>query len=510
MAICISSSRLRGLALLSSSLLLPLEAAKAQGTGDDPTVRALIDLLVERGTISRAEADTLVKAAQARAPADPSEHAVSPPKPPSPVTRDLEVKAPPPFAKQEEEGTPDPSTASPYPSRLVVKAAQSNALTVDWSEGDPKFTSPGGFSFRPRGRIIVDGQMTSGSRYADRNISTTGARAARLGFEGTYGNDLFYQFEADFADAATEVTSAYFGWRRKLSPKVTTELNVGSRLTERGIDGSTGSDQTPLMERNAVTIALVPLKGFFGLGFTSKTFGPNWHVAVSLVGEPINSSSASGDSKTIIARGHWNPVKTDNALIHLGAWGYHEDFSSSVENLTINVRKANRYNDNVRVFAGPLPDPRGSEAFGLEAGGTYKGFWAFAEYGQRRVRFRQSAGLADVTLKASSVSAGWVLTGEKAPFAQRAGSFTMLDVANPVFEGGPGAIEVVARYERTDYRDAPLGGSGDAWTAGVNWYFNDISRMMVNYIRFRTDNRAGDYIGPDTGDIVATRFQISF
>lgn len=508
MTITITKSWLRGLILFSSSLLFPPEAAasQAQGSTGDPTVRALIDLLVERGTISRREADKLVEAATLRTSVDRAELGSATPA----AAADVEASSPAVFSKQEAEGTPDPSTASPYPSRLVVKAAQSNALTVDWSEGDPKFTSPGGFSFRPRGRIIVDGQITSGSRYAERNISTTGARAARLGFEGTYGNTVFYQFEADFADAATEVTSAYFGWRKKLSSEITTEINVGSRLTERGIDGSTGSDQTPLMERNAVTIALVPLKGFFGLGFTSKTFGPNWHVAVSLVGEPINSSSASGDTKTIIARAHWNPVKTDNALIHLGGWGYHEDFSPSVENLTINVREANRYNDNVRVFAGPLADPRGSEAFGLEFGGTYKGLWAFGEYGERHVRFRESAALDNVTLRAASVSAGWVLTGEKAPFAQRAGTFTMINVANPVFEGGSGAIELAFRYERTDYRDAPLGGRGNAWTAGLNWYFNDIARMMVNYIRFETNNRAGDYPGSDTGDLIATRFQISF
>lgn len=487
--------RKRALILIATTVSVTSLPAHAETNSSDATVKALIDLLVQRGTISRQEADQLVAAAQQRA---------------APPPASIEVKAPAFLSQQEAAGTPDPSTAAPYPPQLVVKAAESNSLTVDWSEGDPKFVSPGGFSFRPRGRILIDGQLASGSRFSDRNISTTGARAARLGFEGTYGSNFFYQFEVDFADAATEVTSAYFGWRKKLSNSVTTELNVGSRLTERGIDGSTGSDQTPFLERNAITIALVPLKGFFGLGFTSKTFGSNWHVAVSVVGEPINSSSASDDSTTIIGRAHWNPIKTSAGVVHLGAWGYHEDYSSSVTNLTVNAREANRYNDNIRIFTGPLGAPNHSNAFGLELGGTHNGLWAFGEYGERHIQFRPSTGLGLVKLKAAAVSAGWVMTGEKAPFAQRGGTFTMMDVANPVFEGGLGAIELVARYENTDFSDAPLGGKGRAWTAGLNWYLNDISRVMLNYIHFKTNNKSGDYVGPDAGNLLGTRFQISF
>ncbi|MDP1026834.1 porin [Sphingomonas sp. KR1UV-12] len=464
----------------------------------DAKVDALIRVLVNRGTITAAEGRELLDATRTEpaAPMQGTSVAVAqtpPPEPAAPATR----------------RPPQPSAASPRaPSAAdLAAAARKDGLTVDWKGGAPRFISPGGFSFKPRGRILVDADTTTGSRFDDRNITTTGARALRFGFQGTYGQNILYQVEADFSDTA-EITSAYVGWRQKLTEKVTTELDVGSRLTERGLEGSSGSDQVPFMERNAVGIGLVPLKGFYGLGLTSKTFGPNWHVAAMVVGDGVDGNYAVSDTLTTMVRGHWNPIKVADGFVHVGGWGYREGFSPAVTALSLSVRQANRFNTTVRVLSGPLSNPDHAYAYGAELGGGYRNLWAFGEYGRRVVSYR--TGAAATPLAAWALSAGWMVTGENVPFDTRTGLYTTVDVAHPLDKGGLGALGLVVRYDGIDYSDAPLGGESKTLTLGANWYLNNIVRIMLNYTHADLTNRTGPYVGNDTTDTFATRFQISF
>ena len=77
-------------------------------------------------------------------------------------------------------------------------------------------------------------------------------------------------------------------------------------------------------------------------------------------------------------------------------------------------------------------------------------------------------------------------------------------------EGGVGAFELAARYDRYDFLDAARGGEGTAWTLGVNWYLNNWSRLMLNYVHWKTDNKVGNAQGPDSGNTMGVRAQVSF
>ena len=58
--------------------------------------------------------------------------------------------------------------------------------------------------------------------------------------------------------------------------------------------------------------------------------------------------------------------------------------------------------------------------------------------------------------------------------------------------------------------DAPRGGKGKSYTLGLNWYLNDWSRLMLNYIHWDTDNKVGSFQGPDTGNSIGMRAQVVF
>jgi phosphate-selective porin OprO/OprP len=131
-----------------------------------------------------------------------------------------------------------------------------------------------------------------------------------------------------------------------------------------------------------------------------------------------------------------------------------------------------------------------------------------AEAGERRARL--TGGRADFLSKAWSLSGGWFVTGDLPPYNPRLGSFGQPRVLKPIFEGGPGAIELTARYENLDYTSLLTGGRGWAATAGVNWYLNSFTRLQFNWVHWDTDNRAGAFTGPDSGETIGTRIAVTF
>jgi phosphate-selective porin OprO/OprP len=88
--------------------------------------------------------------------------------------------------------------------------------------------------------------------------------------------------------------------------------------------------------------------------------------------------------------------------------------------------------------------------------------------------------------------------------------FTRPHVLRPVGKGGAGAFELLARYDKYDFKDAPRGGEGHAITVGGNWYLNDIFDLKLNYIRWETDNLVGSFTGKDDGNTVLLRGEVVF
>lgn len=78
--------------------------------------------------------------------------------------------------------------------------------------------------------------------------------------------------------------------------------------------------------------------------------------------------------------------------------------------------------------------------------------------------------------------ASWLLTGETRAYNTRGGFFNQVTPARTVFEGGPGAWELVGRVSYTDLDDGPIRG-GRFWriTPMINWYLSDQLRLESAY-----------------------------
>lgn len=257
--------------------------------------------------------------------------------------------------------TAEPVVVTPFAPQIVppgpadIDIAQARAIaanpagvTTEWGAGLPVFRSADGvFTYKPRGRILVDVSSTRGSRYSGRNTTTTGMRALRLGLEGGVGPHFFYQFETDFSENEVDIVTAFMGWRNKIGTNIDYDIRAGHLFNDRAFEGSTGSDSTPFLERGTVSTAIIPQRGFYGIGVMGRIFGPNYHASVSITGDRVDGQQATNDSRTVSARAHWNPIKTDKSLLHIGAWGFDESLSSSATTLTRSTVIGGRFNGAV-------------------------------------------------------------------------------------------------------------------------------------------------------------------
>ena len=402
-----------------------------------------------------------------------------------------------------------PSDAHPpsLEARLArIERAQRDDAHVDWSKGTPEFVSADGkLSFRPRGRILIDAGTTTGSDDPARNLTATQARSLRLGMEGTFGKHLSYLLEGDFADNAVAIKSAYLAWTTGVLGQQA-EFALGNRLNDRGLDGSSGTISVPFLERNVVAQAIIPARGFFGLGAAARIYGDRWHVGVQVSGDDINNPGTASDGLTLAARAHWNPVRTNAWLVHLGLWGFHERLADDNKRPSRSVAVGGFDNDNLRIAPGSFAGATSGDGYGVELGTFHHSLWAYAEAGSRRLENR----LGDTTRQTAwAVQGGWFLTGETPPYLTRGGVWSRPKVLHPLTTGGSGAVELAARYEELDYSDNPTGGQGTALTFGINWYLNNFVRLQLNAIDWTLADPVA--LSPrDHGRSLIGRAQIAF
>lgn len=114
-----------------------------------------------------------------------------------------------------------------------------------------------------------------------------------------------------------------------------------------------------------------------------------------------------------------------------------------------------------------------------------------------------------INTSAFYVFGSYFLTGESRNYDLGSGTFDR-PRPNKNFrgkEGGPGAWELAARYSHIDLNDASIrGGEQDDITLGLNWYLNQNTKFMLNYIRADIDN---DTVNGNL-DIFMTRTQVDF
>ncbi len=362
-------------------------------------------------------------------------------------------------------------------------------LKVKW-KGAPELSSKDGkFKMKVRGRLNVDYNAI------DQDEDITGIpdvnafelRRARLGVEGTLWKDVDYKFEVDFANDTTAIKDAYFeytGWGPEF------KIRVGNFKTFNSLEHIMSSNYIEFMER-AAFIEAFQLDRQIGIGALYQR--EHFTLAAGVFGpRPSEEERWFQDVKTGAARVTAAPINEEGHVLHFGASWRSRDGATDPRPGTVATDQFFGYGARgadlhlaSRFVATPARFNRDT-FYGLEAAYVW-GPWSIqGEYGQLQANIDQRFVGNDPTYWGYYVEASWFLTGETRPY--KFGEFTRPEVLNPVFEGGHGAWQLIARYDvlsLTDNAETIVActtcGEQKTWQLGVNWWLNDHTRIMFNY-----------------------------
>jgi len=407
------------------------------------------------------------------------------------------------------ESAPQPvvqATASPVPAAAPAPStasAQGSGTQVAW-KGGPELTAPGGWSFKPRGRMQIDAAMVDAPATVavGHSLGTaTEFRRVYMGFDGTLPGNFGYRVEADFANSSVELTDVYLTY--KAADRLT--LTLGQHKPFGGLEELTSDLFTSMMERAAFTSAF----GFERRVGVSGTYAGK-QVLVQLGAFTDNAADLNADrnnSYSVDGRVVFSP-RIGSGTLHLGGSAHLREFNDLTSVARYRARPFVHTTD-VRLVDTGLFSATGERNYGAELAYVSGPFHGTVE-GHRMTALRP--GLPDPTFWGGYAEVGMLVTPGDTT-AYKGGAYDRIRPANPITEGGIGAIQLNARYDRIDLTDAGVSG-GLQQAAGLSavWIPTDYVRFLVNYGHLWVSNAAIP-AGPDPDyqvDTLGVRAQLDF
>lgn len=405
------------------------------------------------------------------------------------------------------EGVNAAQAAKPAAPVTIVEAAKPPE-SIRFS-GAPRFTAPGGWSFKPRGRLQYDAgwvEQPPGVRDPGLGFATE-LRRARLGVEGTVPGGFGYRFELDFAENV-EITDATLSYEASDA----LEIVLGQHNNYQSLEELTSSRFTSFLERAAFTDAFnferrVGFSGRYTQGALTAQAGLFTDNISDLSGDLGDENDRFGaDLRLVYA------PKLGETQLHFGGSAHYRDAGDLAENgATTRYRQRPMiHTTDTRILATPALRVDQETHYGLEAAMIRGPLHAAGEVHWLNPELLDRS--ADPTFFGGYAEVGYYLTGETRGYS--ADRFERTKVRRPVGGGGFGALQLNLRYDHLDLRDAGIvGGRQQGYQASLVWIPQDYVRFLINYGRLSYDDAAVAAAGGDRSysiDVIGARAQIDF
>lgn len=385
-------------------------------------------------------------------------------------------------------GQPAPaSVATPAPAPATASSVTAKPATEIVWKGAPEIKTADGWSFKPRGRMQVDVASIDAPAGVTKARGGVGTEFRRiyLGFDGKIPGGFAYRVDADIANSGVELADVYLTYGT--GPF---SVTAGQMKPFWSLDELTSDLFTSFAERASFTQAFnfkrrVGLAGQYkgkAVLLQGGVFGDN---ANDLLSDSDNSFSVDG-------RAVWMP-KFGDTQVHLAGSAHWRKLNDGPSGVRYAPRPFVHTTDARLVDTGIFTVTK-ELGLGVE-GALLRGPLHVASEGYWQKASRP--GLANPTFFGGYAEVGYVLTKGDAR-TYKDGAFDRLSPKRPITDGGPGAIEVNARYDLIDLTDAGIVG-GRQRTVGVSLVWAPISyvRITANYGHLMYDDAA---IGAANGD----------
>ncbi|WP_409432612.1 OprO/OprP family phosphate-selective porin [Litorimonas sp. RW-G-Af-16] len=334
------------------------------------------------------------------------------------------------------------------------------------------------------GRVMLDYTFADVND-PDSSINDIEARRVRLNATGKYGSAVSYKVELNkTGDKAINVEDAWI----QFSPENSKfKIKVGQFQTQNSLDELTSSRFSSTLERAAFTDAF----GFNRrLGVGVSTSGDNYTVDAGVFTDNLGGPDFDSVGNTVNLRGTYNPVKTDETLVHLGAsWRYRNGSDSDDSAVNDGIRYRQRPYTHIapsRIIT-TQRFAKSDNFIGAEAAVIHNQFWASGEYSVMKAN--GAATNPDANFGGYYGEVGVFIGGKK---GYKGGKFNRPIVDNPLGEGGFGAFSFVARYDSVDLQDEIYLGKLDTVILGADWWPTKQTRLGINYFDADAENGSAE------------------
>jgi phosphate-selective porin OprO/OprP len=229
------------------------------------------------------------------------------------------------------------------------------------------------------------------------------------------------------------------------------------------------------MERATISDATIPIlaDGVKWLGFAPK-LGLIWNLGA--YGDWLSEDQTfSSYDNQVVGRLARVTLRPDRTLIHVGLSARYGKPDEGVLRLRSRpeINPAPYFVDTSQFPAG------GTKMLAPEIYFRRGSLLLGAEYFVQTVDASESG---DPSFHGGDIVVSWLPTGETRSYNTRGGFFNQISPLRTVFEGGPGAWELVGRVSYVDLDDGPVAG-GRFWriTPMVNWHLSDHVRLETAY-----------------------------
>lgn len=353
------------------------------------------------------------------------------------------------------------------PAKKAKKAE--SAPSLNW-KGAPEVKDTGGWSVKPRGRMLYD--FANLSSVPD-SIDIPGegfsneARRVRLGIQGTMPGGFGYKLETDLPGGAS-LTDAYLTYKHD-----DWKFTFGQHNNFQSFEELTSSNDSSFIERAAFTDAF----GFERkLGISAATKFGSVNVQGGLFTDNLDDLDDGNNAISIDLRAFASP-KVDGMQMHFGGSVHMRDLGDSSDTVRYRARPMVHSVDTRFINTNQIAGAEKETSYGLEAGLISGRFHAQAEMHSIEV---DREGFEDPSFFGGAIEAGYFLTNDTRQY--KGGVFKGVKVNEPVGSGGIGAWQVNVRFDRLDLEDADIvGGTQDAYMASLIWTPINNVRFLLNY-----------------------------
>lgn len=382
-------------------------------------------------------------------------------------------------------------------------------LTAEERDGILVFESrDGAYRFWFDLRVNVDGAVIMGDKLNE-NGSGTEMRRARIGVKAQFRRHWYGEVDMDFADSRADLKDAYLEY----NPSDRFSVRWGNFKEIFSLEQNTTSRYLTFLERPMVTRALTPDRR---IGMQAV-----WSRAPLLLAGGVHFQDVGGWEEVQIRKDNNADLGADEGYSftgkvilmpwpHRGDQGMHLGLAASyrtpktddeLHTMRFDTRGPANVNRRKYLDTDRLADVDHSVLAGMDLAAYRKGLRFQGEYST--VDVTRTGTLGTEHFNGFYVQGSAMLFGGQYRYNRAEGEFTQ-----PSLGSARGDLEMAARFEYLDLNSraaGTMGGAGEAWTVGLNYYPNNNVKFMVNFAIVNHDRYANGrgrlFVGTDAAGL---------